>query len=336
MLEKPDLQDEEIIVCLQDDYGLPVAQVTFLPLGADVNTAVYRAAADDGRPYFVKLRWGSFDEIAVMLPRFLSDQGIPQIIAPLATRMGLLWASQSTFKVILYPFVAGRNGYEVDLSDHHWREFGAALKKIQSIEVPPALLSRIPQETYSPLWREMVRTFLERIEADSFDDPVAARSAAFLKSKRQETIDLVGRAEQLAQALQAQPAEFVVCHSDLHAGNFLVDSRGALYIVDWDSPIRAPKERDLMFAGGGLLGAWRTPLEEEALFYAGYGETQINPVALAYYRYERIVEDIAAFCQQLFLTNEGGEDREQSLHYLMSNYWPNHTIEIAYKSDKSR
>jgi spectinomycin phosphotransferase len=42
MLEKPDLQDEKIGACLQDEYGLLAVQVAFLPLGADMNTAVYR------------------------------------------------------------------------------------------------------------------------------------------------------------------------------------------------------------------------------------------------------------------------------------------------------
>ena len=57
---------------------------------------------------------------------------------------------------------------------------------------------------------------------------------------------------------------------------------------------------------------------------------------MAYYRYERIVEDIAVYCEQLFLSDEGGEDREQSLRYLASNFLPNNTIEIAYNSDKTR
>jgi spectinomycin phosphotransferase len=50
---------------------------------------------------------------------------------------------------------------------------------------------------------------------------------------------------------------------------------------------------------------------------------------------ERIVEDIAVYCEQLFLTDEGGEDREQSLRYLQSNFSPGGTIEVAYKSDKA-
>ncbi len=143
MLEKPDLQDEKIIACLRDEYGLNVVQVTFLPLGADRNTAVYRVVADDETPYFLKLRSGVFDETSVALPKFLGDQGIGQIIAPLATKTGQLWASLDAFKVILYPFVEGHNGYEVDLLDRHWGDFGMALKSIHSAVVPPALIRRI-------------------------------------------------------------------------------------------------------------------------------------------------------------------------------------------------
>ncbi len=335
MLEKPDIQDEKSVACLQAEYGLLVAQVAFLPLGADLNTAVYRAVAVDETPYFVKLRRGIFDETAVTLPKWLSDQGIRQIIAPLATNTGQLWAGLDTFTLILYPFIAGHNGYEVDLSDRHWGDFGTALKRIHTAVVPPALTRRIPQETYAPQGREIVKTFLERIEADTFTDPIAVKLAAFLKVRRAEVLDLVGRAERLALALQNRTSEFIVCHSDIHAGNILIDANGALYIVDWDNPILALKERDLMFVGGAQFGDRRTPHEEEALFYRRYGQTQLDQVALAYYRYERIIQDIAIYCEQLFLTDEGGEDREQALHYLASNFLPNGTIEIAYQADKT-
>jgi spectinomycin phosphotransferase len=106
------------------------------------------------------------------------------------------------------------------------------------------------------------------------------------------------------------------------AGNFLVDADDALYIIDWDNPILAPKERDLMFIGGAQGFRGYSAQEEEILFYRGYGQTQIDPIALAYYRFERIVEDIAIYCEQLLSTQRGGEDREQSLHYLKPNFFP--------------
>lgn len=335
MLEKPDIQDKKIIACLQAEYGLPVVQLTFLPLGADPNTAVYRAATRDETLYFVKLRRGILDEIAVTLPRFLSERGIAGIIPPLATKAGRLWADLDPFKLILYPFVEGRNGYEVDLSDRHWSELGKAIKSIHTAVLPPALASLIPQETYTPRWREIVKAFLSRVDGEAFTDPTAVKLAAFLKARRDEILDLVGRAERYALALQTRSPEFVVCHSDLHAGNILIDRNDSLYIVDWDNPILAPKERDLMFSGGGQFGDGRTPQEEEALFYRGYGRTPVDPIALAYYRYERIIQDIAVYCEQLFLTTEGGEDREQALRYLTSNFLPNNVLEIAYQSDKA-
>jgi spectinomycin phosphotransferase len=269
----------------------------------------------------------------VALPKFLGEQGIARIIAPLATRTGQLWASLDAFQVILYPFVEGRDGYEADLSDRHWIEFGAALKRIHTVVLPPALITRIQQETYSPRWRESVKRFMARVEVDAFNDPVAVQLAAFLRTRRAEILDLVERAERCAQMLLAHSPEFVLCHSDLHAGNILITANGGFYLVDWDNPILAPKERDLMYAGGGQFGAARTPQQEEALFYLGYGNGQIDPHALAYYRYERIIDDVAVFCEQLLLSNDGGADREQALRYMMSNFLPNGTIEIAYQAD---
>ena len=333
MLEKPDIQDESIIACLVDEYGLNVVQVAFLPLGADRNTAVYRAVTDDATPYFVKLRLGDFEDSSVALAKYLRDQGIVQVVAPLATGTGQLWVILNAFKLILYPFIQGRNGYTAGLSDRHWSEFGTSLKAVHTAEVPPELIRRIRQETYSPQWRETAKAFLERAESDDFDDPISVKFAAFFKSRRDEIFDLVERTERLAQSLQARSLELIVCHSDIHAGNVLIDANDAFYIVDWDNPVLAPKERDLMFVGGGLMGDWHTPQEEESLFYQAYGQMQVDPVALAYYRCERIIQDIAEYGDQISAANEGGADRERSFRQLTSIFRPGGVLEIAHKSD---
>lgn len=332
MLEKPDLQDQRIISRLQDSFGLLVNHLTFLPLGADFNTAVYRAVAEDGTAYFLKLRKGDFDEITVAVPLFLKDQGLQSIIAPLETRAKQCWASLDAYRMILYPFIEGKNGYEVALSNRQWLDFGAALKRIHTAQVPPALTRLIPRETYSQQWREMVKTFQAQIEETAFDDPTAVKLASFMRARRGEINQLVTHAETLSLVLQARSLEMVLCHSDIHAGNLLLGANDALYIVDWDNPIFAPKERDLMLIGG--CNVWNSP-REEALFYQGYGQSNIDRMALAYYRLERIIQDIAAYCQQLLLSDEGGEDREQGFMYFISNFLPNHEIEIAFKTDRS-
>ena len=239
------------------------------------------------------------------------------------------------YKTILYPFVTGKDGYQADLADHHWRELGVVLKQIHSTTMPPSMVSQIRREGYSPRERNMVRMVLARIEEEHFDDPIADELAAFMTANSHVVGELVDRAQQLARALQARPPQLIVCHADIHAGNLLIEQSGALYIVDWDEVILAPKERDLMYIGGGLMASGLAPEAEEALFYQGYGDVQLNRSALAYYRYERIVQDIAAYCEQLLSSNEGGDDREQSLRAVKSNFSPGGTIEIAYQSDKS-
>ena len=333
MQEKPNLRDERIISCLRNEYRLGVDKISFLPLGADQNTAVYRATADDGREYFVKLRQGDVDETIVTVPNYLSRIGITQVIPTLTTRTGQFWTDLAPFKVILYPYVEGQNGFAGKMTEGQWIEFGGSLQRFHSAVVPSGITSGIRREDFSPEWREITNSHLTHIDKKTFADPVAAELAAFLLNKRADTLDLVKRAERLAQALQKQPPEFILCHGDIHGWNLLIDVNGGLYMVDWDTLIFAPKERDLMFVGGGLGDSGYTPQEEEAMFYQGYGQTNINQIAIAYYRYERIIEDIAVYCDQILLSEEGGKDRKQSLGYLKSNYLPNSTIEVALALD---
>jgi spectinomycin phosphotransferase len=294
---------------------------------------VYRVVTNDGAVYFVKLRRGDVNDASIMVPKYLSDQGVKWIIPSFRTQTGQLWANIDHFKVILYPFIEGHDAFEEHLSYRQWVEFGRALKRFHSAKIPSEITGNIKRENFSPQWRDKVKLFLGTIEKKKFDERIAAESALFLKNKKIETLKLVERADYFAQKLEQQLPEFILCHADIHGWNLLIDSIGELFMVDWDTLIFAPKERDLMFIGSGLGDSGYTPQEEETLFYEGYGTTKINRSAIAYYRYERIIEDIAIYCEQIFLSDQGGEDRNQSLIYLKSNYLPNGMIMRAYESD---
>ena len=333
MLEKPEVPDELIISRLQEEYDLRVTELTFLPLGADLGTATYRVVVGNGTAYFLKLRKG-FEEIIVRVPLFLKSQNIQEIIVPLETKSKNLWADFGEYKIILYPFIDGTDGFHLELSDHQKRNLGAALKKIHQAQVPSELQRLIPKETLASQWRERLRSFQAQVARGTFTEPTAFKLAEFMNSRRRNIDRLVEKAEELASKLRSKPLELVLCHSDIHGGNVLISDNDDLYIVDWDNPILAPKERDLMFIGGGIDYIWKSQ-REEAIFYEGYGKTEINLPALAYYRYERIIEDLAVICEQLLLTDEGGADRERSYGWFTSNFEPGQTIEIAEKTDES-
>ena len=330
MLEKPDLPEALLLSRLEEAYGLGAAQVSFLPLGVDVNTAVYRVEAPGGKAYFLKLRKGAFDELSVLLPHFLHSQGNRAVIPALGTQAGSLWAALGEYKMIVYPYIEGKDGYAQRLSDKQWLAFGAAVKDIHTAHLPPSLQRRIPPETFSPIYRETVKSFQVQVEKIAFTEPVAAKFAAFLKAHRREVSRIIKRAEALGFALHARPPEMVLCHADLHAGNLLLTEDGELYIVDWDNPVYAPKEHDLMHIGGSHV--WHAA-RQEALFYQGYGPAQVDRAALAYYRFERVIQDIAAFGEQILFSEAGGEDREQGYDYFTSSFLPGHEIDLARQAD---
>jgi spectinomycin phosphotransferase len=327
MLEKPDISDKLIIARLQEEYHLRVAELTFLPLGADQGSAVYRVVSEDGTDYFLKLRKG-FDEITVTIPLFLKSQGIQEIISPFETKSKQGWANFGEYKMILYPFIDGKNGFEMELTDDHKRRLGSALKAIHSTQVSPELKRLIPKEAFSPQWRERIRSLQAQVEELSFQDPNAAKLALFMKSKRNEITQLVERAESLASELQSKLLELVLCHTDIHGANILITENNDFYIVDWDAPLLASKERDLMFIGGGIDYIWKSG-RDEAVFYDGYGKTNIDFAMLAYYRYERVIEDLVAYGEQLLWTDEGGADRPEAYERFTGNFEPGQTIEIA-------
>ena len=323
MLDKPDIQDELIVAALRDNFGLEVAQLAFLPLGADFNTAVYRAVTTGGASYFVKLRRSDFDEVAVAVPNFLRAQGIAVVMAPIPATGRRLWTEIDEFKLILYPFVEGRDGRDVALSDRQWRELGAALRAVHASRLPSGLARRTPRETYSPRWRAMLKAALARSKNSYYDDPAAARLAALLKAKHAEIERIVGHAERLAVSLRRRPRPFVLCHTDIHALNVLLGTDDSLSIVDWDNPLLAPKEHDLMFMDAGSdEGMWCNPRED--LFYQGYGRAEVDPVALAYYQAERVVVDIAVTCEMVFAGAQAGDprsgDREQGVQYVVYRF----------------
>ncbi|SOD27460.1 spectinomycin phosphotransferase [Variovorax sp. YR752] len=332
MLTPPDLSRETIAQYLADAYGLHDARIEFLPLGADVNSAVFRINASDGAAYFLKLRRGDFDQPVVAVPASLHhDKGIEAVMAPLPTTSQQLSTQSHSFDWALYPFFDGKNGFERTLTNRQWTTLGAALGAIHRTELPEALSADLPKEHYAHHWREGVRRYQRRFINGVKGDDIVKRFLAFWEEHAEEIDTVVYRSEQLASILLERPPQLVLCHSDLHAGNVLVGDNDRISIVDWDTLILAPKERDLMFIGGGVGHVWNQP-QEEALFYEGYGLKDIDLVALAYYRYERIAKDVLEFCDQMFDATASAEDREEGLRQMQGQFLPGDVVAIAHRS----
>lgn len=88
MLEKHAIPDHIIIKCLNIHYGIEVATLTFLPIGADTNASIYKAQTYDQTSYFIKLKIGHHQDIGIEIVELLPRARIHQIIPPVKTIRG--------------------------------------------------------------------------------------------------------------------------------------------------------------------------------------------------------------------------------------------------------
>ena len=109
---------ERVIECLSSYYGIKVNHLTRLPVGADLNSSVYKAQQVDGSSYFVKLKRGHDHETGVLVVGVLESAGIQQIIPPIKTLQGRFTQPVEEFTLIVYPFIDGQDGFSRYLTDY--------------------------------------------------------------------------------------------------------------------------------------------------------------------------------------------------------------------------
>lgn len=333
MTVEPVLDRSELRQMLEEGYGLEVASIDFLPIGADVRSFSYRCTTADGGSYYLKLRRAQPAEAEALAASVWVLQHVPGAIAPrLPLRHPEPWIDWDGFWVLLFPFVTGISGWTATLSLSQFEKIGQGIRVLHSLTLPPAL-DRIPREAFSSAFRLRARQYLDA-EPRQDADEAALRFLGSLREHRPHLVDLIDRAQALSVELRRNPPPFVCCHGDLHSGNFLVDTSGTAHPLDWDTLSFAPKEKDLMFVGAGVGGMLDAPGAWEA-FRCGYGPEPLHAGAWDYFRMERIVQDLVAYAEQLLDSPAGGNDRLVALGQWESQFERGGVVEVALHQEVS-
>ena len=335
MLEKPNLPDAAIAACLRAAYGLAATAIEFLPIGYDAAAWAYRVSASDGARYFLKLRRGTVHDDCAAVARYLETHGAPEVVAPLPTSAGQLSAPLDGYTLLLNPWIEGRTGMVADggLSDDQWIAYGAIVRRIHATRLPADLAAAMTREdfTLKHNWGDFARTLSETLPQRTYANRHERAFAQLWLAHTDEIIQNVTHAERLGSWLRRHPPPFVLCHGDIHTANLLVSPDGTLHVVDWDQPILAPKERDLMF----VVGANAAPTKTETLFFTGYGPADVDALALAYYRYEWCVQEFCDFAHRVFtLDDVGDETKADSVRGFEQLFTPGDVVEQAHRAGR--
>src|SRR5712692_11424452 len=107
MRKPPSIAKEQLRACFQNQYDLIPVTLEFLPRGKDYHAGVYRVVSEQGSAYLLKVTSRPLYAPRYQVPRYLNDQGITSVVAPLPTGRGVLWAKLADWTAIVYPFIDG-------------------------------------------------------------------------------------------------------------------------------------------------------------------------------------------------------------------------------------
>lgn len=311
MREPPNIPEQDLRACLREQYDISAVMLAFLPLGLDTRAGLYRVERAHETPSLLKVKAGPFYEAGCLVPRYLKDQGIAAVVAPLPTKRGALWTTlheSEDWVALVYPLIEGDTGWHPWMTDGQWRAVGASLREIHQVTLPPGGFASVRRETFDPAeyvrWMRAFET--EHIRAEGGSRAERALRAAW--QEHQPTIHTALAAlEDLAGTLRGRAGPYVICHADLHPGNIIRDPAGNVHLIDWDDVMLAPKERDFLFvertAPDDAIVQHGTPP-----FFQGYGPTEIDWVVLTYFRWERVVQDLMECARQVFFRDDLGEE----------------------------
>jgi spectinomycin phosphotransferase len=343
MFDRPALTDARILAVLRDRFGFAATRVEFLGLGHDANAWTFRAWADGGAEppsLFLKVR-RTIDLVRLRLMGFLASHGVPEVVAPLPALDGRLSSEIDDLILIAYPFIEGSNAMTVGLTDPQWIAYGSFLRHLHDAELPPDLAASLPREDFVPWWSTAIRELDERFGRNATNGPVDAISDAvgtLWQARHQDIERLRGRTDSLGAELRERVSsgvaapEFVVCHADIHTNNVLLAASGELRVIDWDDAILAPAERDLMFISGSTQGL---PIgeREPILFGQGYGPLDVDAVALAYYRFDWVVQDITGYARESLDSAASLVSRRQALAIFEAQFKPGADMDALLAGD---
>ena len=332
MIADPRIDPVLLARAVRDGWAVELTDVVFIP-SLDMRAASYEARGPAGR-WFLKVRLGSgatsLDAAPLAVARGLVDRGIGNVVGPLATRRGALAERIDDERSCeLYPFVDGRPANRAGMTAGQWRTFGRTLRAVHDSHLDPRIVERIPVERFDLPFEVSVRAALAAAEAGTSTTPSRRRLAEILNERRPRIEAMLARASDLGRGLSVRRSERVLCHADIHLANILVNHDGAVHLVDWDGPIRAPRERDLLFVIGSRVAGTVAPADEDA-FFEGYGRVDIDPEALIYYRYERVLGDIGESGRRVFEQSDLSElDRAREVDLAEDQFAPGNVLETA-------
>jgi spectinomycin phosphotransferase/16S rRNA (guanine(1405)-N(7))-methyltransferase len=328
--EPDDLPKIAVAGALQNWWGFTAASLTYQPVG--FGSHHWLATDRTGRRLFAtvddlaaKRRTAHettddvFDGLCDAFGTALAlrgEAGLNFVIAPLLTATGRVAARLSErYSIVVHPYVSGAEAGE----DGEFTNAGDRLAVVDMlIQIHGAQAGKPRVDDFVVPHLDTLQAMVRHTSDAWCSGPYAQRAQELLRTHARDLHALIAAYHGLARRVAAQPERMVITHGEPHAGNVIVTADG-LVLVDWDTALVAPPERDLWDLGG----------DDAALLdhYAAATGVEIDDAALALYRLWFDLAEVGGYLSRFQAPHEDTADTRESWkelqHFLRpAERWP--------------
>jgi spectinomycin phosphotransferase/16S rRNA (guanine(1405)-N(7))-methyltransferase len=305
---------------LEREWGVRAVSLAYRPVG--FGSHHWEVVDTRGTRWFVTVdelerkRWTRHEppgatfarlRAALTAARDLRDHGHAFVVAPVAALDGEpLARTGDRFAVALYPFVVGRS--------FSWGEFASPDHRRAVVDLviavhtaPEAARRHAPVDDFTIAHRDELEAALDPTGEVEEHGPYTRPMAALLRTHATPVRRLLDRYDRLLAGACAGPGRTVLTHGEPHPGNTMLAS-GGWRLIDWDTALVAPPERDLWDldpGDGSVLGAYRDATG-----------TAPVPAMLELYRIRWDLSDLAVDVSRFRRYHPGNPDDDKSWHIM--------------------
>lgn len=315
-----DLDRDALAGALRLRWGIDAERLEYAPVGN--GSHYWNVGGADGWRWFVsadELRDG--DETFAKLDRafrtaaMLRDRGgLEFVLAPVTSRDGaVLHRLGARYAIRIEPFVEGVSGIDGEFENaDERRRMGTLLGRLHAAS--DTVAAELPgREDFALPGRSALDLALAELDGEWGPGPFAEPARGLLRAHASDVAERLQAYDRFARRALHAPGHWVVTHGEPHGSN-LVQGPGDPRLVDWDTTLVGPPERDLWTILDKDLSGWDE-------YRRVTGADDLNNELLGLYRERWALAEICEYIAELREPHEETADTRAS-RQILGEYLP--------------
>ncbi|MCJ8007783.1 phosphotransferase [Lederbergia wuyishanensis] len=241
------ISQNKILQLIHTYYGFLPDSISFIPFGD--KSYSYKIRCMNGNTFYLKLLDKKIQQEAItqtsyylpLLTELHEKDLYPPANYPILTKENRNKIEIEEIVLVLFPWINGPTlADSYPLTESYIRQIAQLLAELHLTTSKISSDIHLPAETFNVEFLDELSTFVKTLR----QRPAPSELVNIIAPKEKGIISLIMQIKKLSNTIKNKHFPFVICHGDLWGGN-LIQSPSGLRVIDWESVILAPMEREL-------------------------------------------------------------------------------------------